>query len=48
MEAKKSEILFLFFFSLIFYHALTPKVLSLFIICLELISTIGSSGIFKY
>ena len=44
---KKSEILSLFFF-IIFYHPLTPRVLPLFIICLELISTIGSSGIFKY
>ena len=43
---KKSETLF--FFSLIFYHPLTPRVLPLFIMCLELISTIGSSGIFKY
>ena len=48
MEAKKSETLSLFFFSLIFYHTLTPRVLPLFIIWLELISTIGSSDIFKY
>ena len=33
---KKSETL-----SLIFYHPLTPRVLPLFIICLELISAIG-------
>ena len=38
----------LFFFPLIVYHLLTPSVLPLFIICLELISTIRSSGIFKY
>ena len=44
---KKSETLS-FFFPLIFYHPLMPRVLPLFIICLELISTIGSSGIFKY
>ena len=45
---KKSETLSLFFFSLIFYHPLKPRVLPLFIICLELISTIGSCVIFKY
>ena len=44
---KKSETHSLFFF-LIFYHLLTPRGFPLFIICLELISTIGSSGIFKY
>ena len=45
---KKSETLSFFFFSLIFYHPLTPGVLPLVIICLQLISTIGSSDIFKY
>ena len=45
---QKNETLFLFFFSLIFDHLLTPRVFPLFIICLELISTIGSSVIFKY
>ena len=49
MEAqKKNETLSLFFFSLIFDHFLIPRVLSLFIICFELISIIGSSDIFKY
>ena len=48
-RGKKSETLsFFFFFAIILYHPLTPRVLPLFIICLELISTIGSSGIFKY
>ena len=47
MEAKKVK-LFLFFFSLFFYHLMTPRVLPLFIICLELILTIGLSDIFKY
>ena len=47
-RGKKSETLSLFFFPLIYYHILMPRVLPLFIICLELISTIGSSGIFKY
>ena len=41
---KKNET----FFFLFFYHLLTHRVLPLFIICLELISTIGSSDIFKY
>ena len=45
---KKKVKPFLYFFSLIFDHPLTPRVLPLFLICLELISTIGSSGIFKY
>ena len=45
---KKKEKVKLFFFSLIFYYPLMPRVLPLFIICLELISTIGSSDIFKY
>ena len=45
---KKSETLSIFFFSLMFYHHLTPRVLPLFIICLELVLTIRSSGIFNY
>ena len=42
MEVKKVKL-----FPLIFYHPLTARVLPLFIICLELISTIGSSDIFN-
>ena len=44
MEAKKVK-LFLSFFSLIFYHPLTPRVLPLFIICLELILMISAQKV---
>ena len=48
LDGGKTSETFSLFFPLIFYHPLTPRVLPLFIICLELISTIGSSDIFKY
>ena len=48
MEEKKMKLFLFFLFFLIFDNSLPPRVLPLFIICLELISTIGLSGIFKY